>query len=408
MARDDEIAHEERSLAGARAWVIVSALVLVVSGGVLAVYVAVQPQWKPLKDFAALVLGTFGGALLSVVIGNIWWGTVTRNETQRNLAQAVTRMFSQDPKTVAKYFKDSEILGFVNKNVQARTGDPWLAQAITEDLIGPFVNGHGPGTRVRTSQTYTVNMKHSAGQDGLVPRAQSPIWLVSETLTYEERLPFSVHRGSVLAAFVFCESALTPWFAKADCMYRSIAYIPDDVAQGSPQDKKRWAQERLGCSIRVEGLCLALTPVFAFDGADPERWAVTFVLGSDDTDRIEELCAAAKAKAESTDGFAALNIDLRSTTTHSPHRHSYTAYLAYPTRGPVIEFHIEGPIDGVECSTFYSRAMPTPGAASADDVQIVPLDGAIGSSHLRVSLVRPRWVFPMSGACFSWTPSDCD
>jgi hypothetical protein len=84
--------------------------------------------------------------------------------------------------------------------------------------------------------------------------------------------------------------------------------------------------------------------------------------------------------------------------TLAPDAHSYPAYLVYPTLSPEIEFKIDGPVHQVECSTFYNTA-------SRADVHVDRLDALTDAKHLKVRLASKRWVFPVSGASFSWT--DC-
>jgi hypothetical protein len=389
-------------------WVSIAGPGLVACGGLIAIFGSSFPRWQPVFEFLGLVMGSLGGALVSIMVGQIWWSSVTRDETQRNLAHAISRMFTQDPETVAAYFKPAEILGFVDKNIEARTGDSQLAHAITMDLIRPFVDGRSAITRVRTSQRYVVNLRHSADGDGHAVPGRLTMWRVVENLSFDERLPIAIGTDSVLAAFVFCETALNQWFAKDDCMYRTVVYMPEHVAAGSPPERARWAAENLACSIRIGGRDLALVRSDELQSDDPALWGVTFRLAADDAARIDEMCAAASERSGEQDEVAALTVAIQSRTTYSPSRHSYTAYLAYPTLNPVIEFQIDGPVDQVECASFYSRATPLPGSSSADDVELTRLDGAEEPRHLRVALAQPRWVFPMSGASFSWTLRDPD
>jgi hypothetical protein len=403
MARDETLDRASKAMSVRKAWVIALALALVLGSGLLSWFGPNDGTWRPLSAFSILILGSLGGALLSVAVGSIWWESVTREETKRGLMHAVSQMFTQDPEAVAKYFKDSEILDFVRKNLEARTGDGQLAHAIANDLIGPFVDGEGSRTRIRTAQTYTVGLKYGDGTG-------DPLWLVKEHLSFEERLPFAIGAGSVLAVFVFKEAALAEWFAKDDCMYRAIAHMPRLVARGSVEGRQAWVRAHLACTIAVGDRQLDLAPRVTVDGAKETEWRVTYALKPKDAEAIEEQRIDAEKRAEGSPNPASLKVDLKSRTTHSLDHREYTAYLAYPTLRPVIDFAIEGPVEQVECAAFYSRAARVPGSLSASDLVVDVEKIAEGCHHANVSLSRDRWVFPMSGASFSWSlnSADCD
>ncbi len=364
---------------------------------------AAFPAWKPVYDFLVVVLGSFGGALLSIAVSGIWWNEVTRNETKAMLADAVAGTFEQDPEFVAEYFQPKKVLGFLRNNLEARTKDAQLARAVADDLLGPFIREEKP-TRIRTSQRYIVKLEYCEPGTGSAEDSAFPVWRVVENLRFDERLQpdyrerplLGLQEKSIVAAFVFCESALGPWFARPDCMYRSVAYMPEDLMGAKDAEaRQRWAESHLGCALQLDGVDLPLEKVVDVRAARREEWSVTFVLQAD-VSRIDRIRDGAEPKAEG--GFAQVRIAIQGMMTWSPRRYDYTAYLVYPTLDPEIEFQIEGEeVDQLECATFYNVG------TDPDDVKVDSLDGSDRTKHVRIRLASQRWVFPRSGAVFSWS-----
>jgi hypothetical protein len=308
----------------------------------------------------------------------------------------------QNPETVSRYFKEGEILGFIRNNIEAHTHDKQLAGAIANDLVRPFVDEGGRKTRIRTGQQYSVCLTYHHDH-GTKKEEAVDWWSVIENLRFQERLPFDMKAGSNLAVFVFCDSELPKWLSNDECMYRSIAYIPQEVAARDEVARVKWVTEHLDVSVWVSDCQLTLEQFSDMSGPDRSNWVVRYVVGQGDAAKFGEMRAASEKYAEERGDVASLRVVLRGKTTQSLRRTMYTAYLAYPTYDPQIDFRIDGPAEGVDCNSFYSRGLLLPGATSPGDVSVRKCDGAEESKHLEVSLAQPRWVFPMSGVSFGWT-----
>jgi hypothetical protein len=402
VANEAAFSHQEQRLAARKVLVIACSALLVILSGALALLGGFFPKQQNYYEFGALMLGPFGAALLTISVSEIWWHQVTRDEAQRNLALTIAHMFTQDPEFVAQYFKPSEILGFVNKNMEARTHDPDLSKAITNDLIGPFLEEDQCKNRVRTACRYSIAFKHEEDMAAGL-RGKTAGWRVLEVLSFSERLPIQIHAGSILSVFVFCEAGLRRWFWANDCMYRSVAFAPEGLIESPISRRVAWAEQHLDCSLTIDGIQLALEKQIEMEAPDCNQWAVKFALKAGDAEKISELQANARKNAPLRGEVPSMSMVLQSKTTHSPKHSLYTAYLAYPTFNPRIEFLIDGPVDRLEWAEFYSKSTPAPGSSEPDNIEVQRLDGLADSRHVEIALAQPRWVFPMSGVSFTWT-----
>jgi len=349
---------------------------------------------KPVQEAVSIAMSSFGGALLGIAVSNIWWTEVTKEETNAALREAVADTFTQDPEFVAQYFREDMILGFLKNNVQSQIGSDTLAQAVTTDLLGPFLSKEGSG-RVRSFMNYSVSLSYCEPGTGAAVGSASGAWTVLEDLCFDGQLPTGLGAESIIAAFVFTESELAQYFEAEDCLYRSIAYMPADLKDA--EARTAWSKANLACSLRLGDVEIELEPEFSVAGEASDERRVTFTLSPSAVLVVEEIVSSARASLGGP--RAEVRVTLNGRLTLAPSAHSFPAYLVYPTLSPEIEFKIDGPVHHVECSTFYNTA-------SRSDVRVDHLDGSAGGKHLKVRLASKRWVFPVSGASFSWT--DCE
>lgn len=406
MADDKKLKARTRKLLWFRVLVIGGAVLAVALTIAALIYGSNHPGQKAATDSLTVFLSALGGALWSVALGQIWWETVTRDQTQSSLADAVSDVFVQQPKFVGDYIQDEKIVEFIRNNVEARTDDPALAEAITYDLVRPFIETDPTlRSRIRTKQTYEVALRFQDEDGGVATDRRHALWDVKERLAFEERNGAELRVDSTVAVFVFCEEALSEWWASRECMYRSVAYMPESVKAASLDERRAWVDKHLGCVISVEGETLDVHMQCELGAAEKE-WVVKYRVGPGEAARINALRQEAQTAAEAGSP-PSINVVIDAETTQSPRLNYYTAYLAYPTLSPVIEFDIVGPILRLECASFYSRSAPRAGSKTVDDVNVVTEPAESDPPRrMTVSLDTKRWVFPMSGVSFIWVMED--